>query len=359
MALKVFTRYLAREILVGTSIMVLALLGLQGFFDVLAEVRDVGRGGYDYGDALLFVALTLPGRSYDLMPICVLLGGLYALTVMARHSEITVLRASGLSTGTLLGTLLRIGLFFVLVTAAVGEWLAPASERLAQQIKLEAMGKMVGREFRTGLWVKDGRAFVNVRDVHPDGSLRNLRIYEFDDHFRLTSQRVAARGSYLDEGRWRLEQVVETKYADAGSRRSELAAYEWRSGLTPDVVSVLMVAPDRMSLSKLAQYVDYLDANRRVTDRYEMAFWKKLVYPFVCLVMLVLALPFAYLHDRLGGVSAKIFVGIMLGIAFYLLNGLFANFGAINKWSPPMAALIPSSLFLVLAAIMIWRVERR
>jgi lipopolysaccharide export system permease protein len=250
-------------------------------------------------------------------------------------------------------------LVFVGMTLALGEWVAPPAERMAQQLRLQAIGRMVGREFRTGLWVKDGSAFVNVRDVQPDGTLLNVRIYEFDEGFRLTATRVAARGHYQDEGHWRLSDVVENRYTDTGSSVRSLPEQAWQTGLTPDVVSVLLVAPERMSIGKLTQYVGYLDENRRKTERYEIALWKKLVYPLACLVMMFLALPFGFLQDRAGNISAKVFAGVMLGIGFHMLNGLFSNLGAINNWSPPLAAMAPSVLFLLIAVGLVWRLERR
>ena len=133
----------------------------------------------------------------------------------------------------------------------------------------------------------------------------------------------------------------------------------WFSALNPDILAVLMVVPERMSLSNLYSYIQHLAENRQKTDRYEIAIWKKLTYPLAVLVMMVLALPFAYLHDRMGAVSIKVFAGIMLGIGFQLLNGLFANLGVINGWPPLAAAITPSVLFLLAAAAMIGWVERR
>ncbi len=170
MALKIYERHLAREIYASTTLVLSAFLMLFAFFDLIHELESIGKGGYQLPHALAYVVLTLPGRLYELFPIGVLIGTLYALTVLARHSEITVLRAAGLSTRDLLVTLAKIGLVFAALTLAVGEFLSPPSERMAQQLRLKAMGSLVAQEFRSGLWVRDERSFVNVREVLPDAS---------------------------------------------------------------------------------------------------------------------------------------------------------------------------------------------
>jgi lipopolysaccharide export system permease protein len=359
-ALKVFERHLAREIYSATVLVTLAFLGLFAFFDLVAELGEVGRGTYQLQHAMMYVGLTLPGRTYEILPISVLIGTLYALTLLARHSEITVLRASGLSTFRLLVALMKIGMAFVLITVIVGEALAPPAERYAHQIRLQAKGKMIANEFRSGLWVKDELSFVNVRHVMPDASLKNIRIYEFDKLSVLQSITDAASGVYNNETRqWRLAGVVRTVFNAKVSRVERVAELDWTSGLSPDLVSVLMVMPERMPLRTLFQYVTYLGDNQQKTERYEIAIWKKLVYPLATLVMMILALPFAYMQDRFGAVSVRVFAGIMLGIGFHMLNGLFSSLGIINGWTPFTSAITPSVMFLLAAAGMLWWVERR
>jgi lipopolysaccharide export system permease protein len=359
MALKVFERHLGRELYGATLLVLAAFLALFAFFDLIHEMEDVGKGNYRFHDALVYVALTLPGRAYEILPIAVLIGSLYALTLLARHSEITVLRASGLSTAMLLMTLVRIGSVFAVVTFIVGEFVAPPAERSAQQLRLTAMSKLVGQEFRSGLWVKDGLSFINVRDVLPDASLRGIRVYAFDEGYRLHSVSEADRGRFVPPGHWQLTGVVRTDFSADQTRVTREETVQWASGLNPDILSVLLVVPERMSLANLYQYIRHLSDNRQKTQRYEIALWKKLVYPLATLVMMALALPFAYAHDRMGAVSVKVFAGVMLGILFHMLNGLFSHLGVINSWQPLMAAVTPSVMFLLAAGSMLWWVERR
>lgn len=359
MALRVYERYLRAEVFSATTLVLVAFLMLFGFFDLIGEVRDIGRGSYQLAEAVMFVSLTLPGRLYELAPIAVLIGTLYALTSLARHSEITVLRASGLSNTAMLGALLKLGLIFVVMTFVVGEFVAPVAERTAQQIRLRSISAVVAQEFRSGVWLRDDRAFVNIRDVTPEGSLESVRVYQFDDRFRLLSIVDAKTADFVGDGAWKMSEVTETGFESTRSTVVREESRTWKTAINPDMLSVLMVAPEKMQLATLYQYVHHLSDNKQKTERYEIAFWKKLIYPLSILVMMVLALPFAFLQGRSGGVSLKVFAGIMLGIGFHLLNGLFTSLGAINEWRPVVAAITPSVLFLLGAGGMIYWVERR
>jgi lipopolysaccharide export system permease protein len=352
-------RYLAREIYGATLFVFIAFLALFAFFDLIHELGDLGKGDYRLQHALLYVLLSVPSHVYELFPIAVLIGTLYAMAHLAANSEYTVMRGSGLSPGQAASALGRIGIVFVVLTYVVGEFLTPVTERAAQQLKLRATSSVIAQEFRTGFWVKDERRFVNVREVLPDTTLVGIRIYEFDSDYRLISISAAERGEFAEKNLWRMHNVVRTHFSDEGSSVDRLDSMDWPSVLTPDILSVLFVMPERMSAWNLYQYIRHLSENRQRTERYEIAMWKKLVYPFAVLVMMALALPFAYIHTRSGSVGVKVFSGIMLGIFFHMLNSLFSHLGLLQNWSPPFSALLPSGVFLAAAASMMWWTERR
>ncbi len=359
MAFKTYERHLAREIAGTTALVLAAFLALFAFFDLIHEMEQVGRQGYRFEHAFGYVALTLPGRAYEILPIAVLIGTLYALTLLARHAEITVLRTAGLSTPALLGTLAKIGAVFALLIFLIGEFVAPPAARAAQQLRLAATGNLVAQEFRSGLWVKDGQAFINVRDVLPDVSLRGVRVFAFDEQNRLQSISEAETGRYDQAGHWTLANVAQTLIDGDVATTRQLDTLQWNSALNPNILSVLLVVPERMTLTTLYRYIRHLADNRQKTQRYEIALWKKLTYPLAALVMMALALPFAYSQDRLTAVSVKVFAGVMLGIVFHMLNGMFSHLGVINSWRPLVAAATPSLMFLLAAAAMLWWVERR
>lgn len=357
--LRLYQRYLMREIFAAIFLVLAAFLALFSFFDLMNELRRIGEGGYQPVHAIAFVALSLPGTVYELSPIAALIGSLYALSSLARHSEITVLRASGLATRDLLMTLFRVAGLLALLTMLVGEALAPFSERMAQELKTRALSKVIAQGFESGLWVKDGRSFINIRKATPGAGLEGVRIYKFDQANALESVTDVAEAEFQPPERWLLKGVVRTVLDGEPARVEQTDTAEWRSAVTPDLLSVLMVSPESMSLPGLISYTQHLADNRQKTERYEIAIWKKLFYPLSAFVMVALALPFGYSHNRVGGVSLKIFAGVMVGILFYMLNGLFSNLGVINSWPPFASATAPSALFLLAAIVMLWWVERR
>ena len=248
---------------------------------------------------------------------------------------------------------------FAAATFLTGEFLAPLSEEAAQKMRLRQTSSVVAQAFRSGLWVKDDESFVNVARVLYDATLQDVRIYRFDDQYRLHSISQAREAKHLRENVWRLKDVLQTHFEEGRTSIERIDELEWHSVLTPGILSVLLVPPEKMSLWTLFSYVQHLRENRQESARYEIALWNKIIYPFAVLVMMVLALPFAYLNVREGGVSAKIFSGIMLGLGFHLLNRLFGHLGQLAAWPPFVAAFVPTLGFMALAVTMIRRLERR
>jgi lipopolysaccharide export system permease protein len=353
------TRYLAREVLAAVTLILLGFLGLFAFFDLLGELRDLGKGEYHLRRVFAYVLLSTPTHAYELLPVAVLIGTLYVLAHLANNSEFTVMRAAGMSPGHAGGMLLRTGLVFAAVTFAIGEWVAPAAEEAAQQVRMRALSAAIGQDLSSGLWFKDERSFINVRQAREPERLSGVRVYEFDAEHRLASITSAARGEHRGEGSWLLTDVVQTRFTDEGPRTTRLAQSAWQSAVTPELISVLVVDPERMSAWGLYRYTQHLAGNRQKTGRYEIALWKKLFYPVAALVMMALALPFAYMHARSGMVGLKVFLGVMLGIFFHMLNSLFAHIGLLQDWPPFAAAALPGAAFFLAAVLMMWWVERR
>ena len=338
--------------------MLVGFLALFAFFDLISELGDLGRRQYQLPQVFLYVLLSTPAHAYELFPVVVLIGTLYVLAHLASNSEFTVMRGSGLSPGRTAATLAKIGAAFVVLTFAIGEWVAPAAEEAAQQVRLRALRGMIGQDLESGLWFKDGGAFINVREARDVSVLRGLRIYYFDSENRL-QMTSAERADYRGDNTWRLVNVTRTNFEGGAPRVEHHERLEWRSAVNPELLSALIVRPDRMSAWALLKYTEHLEGNRQKTERYEIALWKKLFYPLATLVMMALALPFAYMQARSGAVGVKVFLGIMLGIFFHMLNNLFSHIGLLQNWPPLAAAAAPSAAFLAAAMLMMWWVERR
>jgi len=358
--MNLLTRYLGREIYASTALVFGALIMLFAFLDLIHELNVVGVGQYHLGYVMLFVVLTIPGHVSELFPVAVLVGTVLALVQLAANSELTIFRASGASLWQMLGALFKLAVPLLLISFLISEFVAPPSERLAQQLRLKAQNAQVSlKEFRSGVWVKDEQSFVNVRNVLPDTSLSNISIYRFDDRYHLQSITNARHATYQKSGHWQLQEVSETRFDIQGTSIVHAPQQEWRSALNPGILSVLLVVPEQMSAYDLYQYVEHLKDNRQKSGRYEIAMWNKLVYPMAIFVMMLLALPFAAYHRRAGGISMMIFAGIMLGLVFHFVGRLFANLGALNDWSPFLSATAMTGLFLVLGSLMLWQTERR
>ena len=352
-------RYFARQIFGAVLFVLFGFLALFAFFDLIHELGDLGKGGYQLRQIFVYVLLSMPAHAYELFPIVVLIGTLYVLAHLASNSEFTVMRGSGMSPGRAAKMLARIGLAFVVATFIIGEWVAPYTEEAAQKLRLRAMSSLIGEDLSSGLWFKDERSFINVREARQAQSLEGVRIYEFDGAYRLSVVTSAKRAEYEGAGAWKLIDAAQTRFAPEGPRTSRQSELEWRSAVTPDMLDALIVKPERMSALALYRYVQHLALNQQKTERYEIAMWKKLLSPLAAMVMMALALPFAYMHARAGMVGVKVFLGIMLGIFFHMLNSLFSHIGLLQNWPPIAAASVPSAAFFLTAVMLMWWVERR
>ena len=371
--MKTLRRLIYGEIIIAVLFVLLAFLALFSFFDLVDELPTLGRASplapdrlYALPQALAYVTLQLPTRVYELLPIAVLIGTVFVLVRFAQSSEFTILRTSGLGPGRALRTLLALGAGFVVLTFAVGDYVAPVAGKYAQQLKSYYQGRTsLGR---TGAWLKerhgDSQFSVNVGALGDDGRLQDIRIFEFDPEGRVRGTLNAASGQVGSDGNWQLEQVqrrvFETLDNQAHVRRESLARANWPTSLSAEMVSVALLKPERMATLDLFRYVRHLEANGQSAQRYEIEFWRKLFYPLSCLVMVVLALPFAYLHFRSGGVAGYIFLGVMLGISFFLLSNVFGYIGNLRAWTPWFVAAAPSLLYsLVSLGAFGWLVLRR
>jgi len=376
--MRVLQRYFAGEIYRAVLFVLLAFLGLFSFFDIMGEVRAV-QGPYRIEHAFLYVTLGLPAYAYELMPIAALIGTIYVMAQFAARSEFTVMRASSLSMSGAIRLLLRIAVVLSLLTFVLGEFIAPRSTEFRESFKRRIQGAAISSEFRSGLWVKDilrdpatrepvGSRFLNARKVSPDGLLRGVRVYEFDSQMQMLAMVSADEARYAGDGLWQLRQVDDMRLQPAASggdpqrplvaTRRKLDTSLMSSEITPDILSGMAAEPNKMSALDLILFSRHLERNKQRNEQYEIALWNKLLYPLAVFVMMAVALPFAYLQARSGGLSLKIFIGIMIGVSFQLINSLFSHIGLLNTWPPLTTAVLPSAIFLVAAIAALRWVER-
>lgn len=357
--MNLIARYVLKEVATASGFVFLALVLLFSFFDLASELGSIGRAGYGFAQAAMYVFLNLPGHVHEIVPIAALIGSLFALSRLVMNSEFTVMLASGVSSWRVAQLLALAGIGFAIIALVVGELVAPWSEQAAQRLKLRATESVVAQAFRSGLWVKDGNAFINAREVLPDTSVRDLKVYEFSQNWELQRIMTAEKGSWRDEGKWTLGGVADTNFSKDGIQVSRTKSREWESVLGPDILGMLLVAPEKMSTPALIGYIRHLRENKQMTTRYEVALWTKMFYPLAIPVIMLLALPFAFHSPRSGGIAVKLFLGILAGLAFHFSNRLFAYVGLLNDWPPFFSAAAPSLIFLGVALYAIKRLEQR
>jgi lipopolysaccharide export system permease protein len=374
--MKTIRRLIYGEIIVAVAFVTLCFLGLFSFFDLIDEIAAVGKNGpngYQLRHALAYVVLLIPNRTYELLPITILIGTIFVLSRLAQSSEYTILRTSGLGPWRALGMLVKIGLALSLLTFAIGDYIAPAADRTAQLMKARYSGSIsIGH---TGAWLKDRQTYssfaVNVGSMSGVGSMRNIRIFEFDNNGFVVSSLHAKTGKFGTADDWLLQDVERTEFPRApqsaqrdsgatGVSRVKLESHSWPTALTSEMVTTALLRPERMRTLDLFQYIRHLTNNGQTAQRYEIEFWRKVFYPMSALVMVILALPFAYLHFRTGSTAGYMFIGVMTGISFFLLNNVLGFVGNLRNWEPWIAAGTPGFLYLIVSLSAFgWLVLRR
>jgi lipopolysaccharide export system permease protein len=381
--MKTVRKLIHREVITSICLVTLGFLSLFLFFDLVDELPAIGRsspvGGdntvYQLSHALLYVALQIPNHIYELLPISVLIGTIFVMARLAQSSEFTILRTSGLGPWKALRLLLSLGAVFVVISFAVGDYLAPVADRAGQLLKAKFQGRItIGQ---TGAWLKEKQPYsntvVNVRALSASNEMQGIRIFEFDNKGLVVSMTEAESAQFGVNDAWILKVTTRTDFQirpstdginqaveSANVSISREAEMRWPTDISAEMVSVALLKPDRMATYDLFNYVQHLKANGQTAQRYEIEFWKKVFYPLSCLVMVFLALPFAYLHFRSGSVTSYVFGGVMIGISFFLLNNVFGYIGNLQNWQPWLAAAVPGLIYTVISlGAFGWLVLRR
>ena len=357
MMLTLLDRLIARHVLYGTLLVLNVLVAMAVFFILIEGLKDYGKASFGAIALLKYVILKQPQQVYQLSPIAALIGTMMGLSTLALNSELTAMRAAGVSVARIVGAVMKIGFVFATVIFLVGEYVVPASENLAQTGRAKALSKALQQK-SSGIWLRSGSAFVNIGEVLPDLSLLRVNIYNFDAHAHLRMQ-TSARHAAHDGDQWRLEDVSESILVGKEAVQTHSAAKEdWRSELTPEVVSVFAVQPDSLSIQQLHYYIGHLQQNNQDTRNFRLVFWQKIFMPFATMVIMLLATPFVFRHIRSGGMSSRVFIGIMLGLVFIIVDQSLGYFGVLYALPPVAGAMLPIGMFFLLAMALLYRASR-
>ncbi len=348
--------YLGRVLLNQILLVLGVLVGVFVFVTFIDQVSYLGTGQYSLLDAIKYVLLSTPRIVYEVFPMAVLVGAILGLSLLAVDSELIVMRSSGISIGQITVAVLKLGFLLALVALLIGEFITPWSETLAQRGRAQALERNIEQKSNSGLWLRDKKTFVNVREVLPDLTLRDIRVFEFDSMSQLRALVYAGKGRYA-ESFWDLDDVRQTLIDEQGfTQVSEAPKARWNTAVTPQTMTVFLVQPDQLSLLQLRQYIAHLSANVQDTRNFELAYWSKLTLPVSAAVMLLLAIPFVFGSIRSAGMGRNLFIGIMIGITFFATSKALGYIVLVYDMPPLVGAILPTAAFAMAAGILYRRI---
>lgn len=354
--MKLLDRYLGRAVVAGTLLALCILVSVDAFIDFIDEMEDVGEHGYTLWRATYKTLLTLPQGAYEFYPTAALLGGLLGLGNLAAHNELVVVRAAGVSIGRIIRSVLKTGVAMMVVTILIGEFVAPESQQRAEHVKRGAQSASTSLVTEDGLWAKDGDRFINIKEILPGLRLNDVRVYVIDETQRLV-QATFATSAIFQERQWLLHDLSRSRISHARVVTERKETEIWPRLLAPGLFRVIAVKPEHMSALRLARYISYLEQNHLAAEQYELAFWTRFTTPLSSLVMLLLALPFVFGSMRTGGAGQRLFIGMLIGLAFHLFNRAFNHLALVYGLEPWLGAVLPLVVFFAIGVVAVARMR--
>ncbi|HEY0209236.1 LPS export ABC transporter permease LptG [Acerihabitans sp.] len=349
----VLDRYIGKTIFNTIMMTLFMLVSLSGIIKFVDQLRKVGQGDYSAAGAGLYTLLSVPKDIEIFFPMAALLGALMGLGTLASRSELVVMQASGFTRMQIAAAVMKTAIPLVLLTMAIGEWVAPQGEQMARNFRSQSLyaGSMLS--VQNGLWAKDGSDFIYIERVVSNNQLSGVNIYHFNHENRLQTLRYAASATFTD-GTWRLAQVDESDLSDPQqiTGRQTLSG-EWKTNLTPDKLGVVALNPDSLSISGLYDYVRYLKQSGQEASRYQLNMWSKIFSPFSVAVMMLMALSFIFGPLRSVAMGVRMVTGISFGFLFYVLDQIFGPLSLVYNMPPLFGALLPSMAFLVISVALL------
>ncbi|MEW6998536.1 LPS export ABC transporter permease LptG [Colwelliaceae bacterium BS250] len=350
--MRILDIYIGKIIATTTFLTLAVLVSVSTIIKFVEQMRYIGRGDYELIHAALYALYSTPRDIEIFFPMAALVGGLIGLGMMASNSELVVMQAAGLSKVQIIKSVMKTAAILIVISMAVGEWLAPQGEATAREVKAKAIsgGSLIASS--SGIWAKDGDLIVNIAEVQDTGTLKNISIYKFNDSLKLETWLTAEKASFVND-QWLLHNV-ETATLSAEKIDTVITpTKEWKSSLTPDKLGVVTVKPEALSIRGLVDYLDYLEANQQDTSRYMLAFWRKLMQPMTVAVMLLVALSYIFGPLRSVSMGARIMMGIGTGILYDFANRMFGSMSLTFGFPPIIGATLPSLIFIGVAVYLL------
>lgn len=356
---KVLDRYIGKTIFNTIMMTLFMLVSLSGIIKFVDQLRKTGQGAYSALDAGYYTLLSVPKDIEIFFPMAALLGALLGLGTLAQRSELVVMQASGFTRLQVALSVMKTAIPLVLLTMAVGEFVAPQGEQMARNFRAQQLygGSLVSTQ--NGLWAKDGNDFIYIERIKGDNEIDGVSIYRFNDARRLQSVRYAATATW-DQARkrWELAQVDESDLTDPKQiTGSQSLNGEWKTNLTPDKLGVVALDPDALSISGLYNYSKYLKQSGQESGRYQLNMWGKIFQPLSVAVMMLMALSFIFGPLRSVSMGVRVVTGISFGFLFYVLDQIFGPLSLVYGLPPVLGAILPSFAFFAISMFML--IKRR
>jgi len=352
---RILDRYLAWAVIGGTLLTLGVLLPLLGVFILADEVDSIGVERYTLVDALLFMLLSLPRYAYLIFPIATLIGALIGLGTLASRSELVAMRAAGMSVSQVVRASMLGGVLLAVFAVVLGEVVAPVAEQRGIELRRQALSGDVAQRTPDGFWAVDKGSYVNIREIRSGTRLSDISIYRIDAAKGMLVATHAEGARYRDGG-WILENIARSRVSSAGVEVERIPKAGWDSMLDPGLLKVVVADPNALPVWGLYTYIRFMSVNKQDAGSYEVAFWNKVLHPVLTLSMILIAIPLLLGSSRSTGMGRRIFVGIMVGIFYYLVSRTFAYLSLLFGMNPFLAAIAPPLLFISGALLLLRRV---
>ncbi|MGP4844227.1 LPS export ABC transporter permease LptG [Marinobacter sp. 1Y8] len=345
--------YIIKTVGGATLLVMLVVLSLDFIFGFIGELDDTAND-YQALDALLYVVMTMPRRIYDYLPLGAFMGCLIGLGTLASSSELVVIRAAGVSIRRIVWSAMKPTIVVVLLGLFLGEYVAPHFERIAESRKDIAQGAGQSGASVKGVWHREKNTFIHMNAVQPDGVIYGLSLFEFNDDRWLDSATFADRATYSGD-HWMLEDSVTTHISKEQITRDQAKSKRWDGELSPEVLSVLIVKPDNLSISGLYTYARYLDEQNLDSTSYWLSFWKKTLSPVAISVLVLVAISFVFGPLRSVTMGFRVFTGIIVGLIFKYMQDLLGPLSVVFGFNPILAVAAPIVLSAIIGAVLMRR----
>ena len=352
--MNIIDRYIGQAVITGVATVLTIFIVLYELFAFAGEAGAIGRADYTIWTAIAYSLLLVPQHIYELFPLSMLLGTMLGLGWLANHNELVIIRMAGVSLLRIVGAIMKTAVMLMLLAMVIGEGIAPPLHQYAGEMQIKALHKNINLNTDYGLWARDDETYINVNRVDNDGRLIGITLYQFADGNHVQRQ-IDAQQAVHDGKQWTLYNVKETVYKNNSFVENRIREMKWKTLLDLDMVKIVAIPPDLLSVWKLNSYIDYLKNNDLEFTKYELVFWTKLFAPFTILAMVLLAVPFVFGSNRHISIGKQILLGFLVGITFYMVSRLSGQMGLVYGVPAVFSALLPN---LLVIALTVWSYRR-